>query len=330
MLRRNSVLVLLTLFISLQTLFAQSSIETFMPSGGPIITVFSNFHAGLGDDKYSAFEVRRAYLGYDYSISKNFRAIVKLDIGSPKDVSFERIAFFKNAALEYQKGNLKVIFGLIDLYQFKVQEKFWTRRYIFKSFNDENKFGSSADIGTSISYNFSGKFSADLTLMNGEGYKSLQIDNTYKAGFGLTYIPIMNLTLRVYYDVSDKNITQSTLAGFVGYTYKKKATIGLEYNYLWNNNFTDGHDRFGYSFYGSYIFNEKFELFGRLDKVKSNILIEEDQPWNFVKDGNILISGIQFTPVKRVKIALSYQYWLPLGENLSNDPFIYLNVGFKL
>lgn len=327
---RNSLLVLFALLLSSRTIFAQSSPETFKPSGTPIITVFSNFRAGLGDSNNSAFEVKRAYLGYDYNISESFSAIVKLDIGSPKDVSFERIAFFKNAALEYNNGNLKVTFGLIDLYQYKTQEKFWSRRYIFKSFNDENKFGVSADLGTSISYKFSGKFSADFTLMNGEGYKSLQADNTYKAGFGLTFNPIKDLILRVYYDMSNKSITQSSLACFVGYTYKNKATIGAEYNYLWNNSFADGNDRFGYSFYGSYSINNKFELFGRYDKIDSSILTDEDQPWNLAKDGSVLIAGIQYAPAKRVKLALNYQDWVPFSENLNTNSYIYLNIEFKL
>ena len=58
----------------------------------------------------------------------------------------ERVAYIKNAMLSWKTGNFTLDFGLIGLEQFNVQEKFWGYRYIMKSFQDEYKFGSSADM----------------------------------------------------------------------------------------------------------------------------------------------------------------------------------------
>ena len=51
-----------------------------------------------------------------------------------------------------KQGNIKTWFGLFDMLQFKVQEKFWGYRYLYKSYMDEYRFGSSADLGTGIQY----------------------------------------------------------------------------------------------------------------------------------------------------------------------------------
>ena len=45
-------------------------------------------------------------------------------------------------------------FGLIDLYQFKTTEEFWSHRYVYKTFQDQHKMGSSADLGVGVKYNF--------------------------------------------------------------------------------------------------------------------------------------------------------------------------------
>lgn len=42
---------------------------------------------------------------------------------------------------------------------------------MMKSFQDEYKFGSSADLGVSVAYKFNKVVSADVIVANGEGYK---------------------------------------------------------------------------------------------------------------------------------------------------------------
>ena len=129
----------------------------------------------------SAFELARAYLGYEHFLSPEYSARITLDIGSPDDISpFSRIrryAYFKYAYVQYAKNNLTVEFGLISTLQFKLQEKLWERRFIKKAFADEYKMGSSADLGTMIGYTFSKSFAADFSIMNGEGYSKLQMDD---------------------------------------------------------------------------------------------------------------------------------------------------------
>lgn len=300
------------------------------PPGKVSARIYSNLNWSLdSENPTTAFEVKRAYFGYDRTLSDHFSAEVKLDIGSPDDVSefslIRRYTYFKNAYLSYETGNIKTWFGLFDMLQFKIQERFWGYRYLYRSYMDEYSFGPSADLGTGIQYTPSGLLSADLILSNGEGYKNLQFDNAFKIGAGITLNPIENLTMRVYYAVhTRKEAPQMTISGFVGYR-AKKWRIGGEYNLQRNHRFNKDHNRYGYSAYSTYVFSDKWELFARYDQLYSNILPEQETPWNLARDGSAIIAGIQFTPIQYVHIALNYQDWVEYAQNGGSEPFLYLN-----
>lgn len=324
---------LVFLFLSESLSFTQEK-ENLYPSGHGMAKVYTNFHKEFTYQDYeSAFEVTRAYLGYVFFMDKHFSAEVKLDIGSPDDESpyskLKRYAFFKNAALEYRNDKLIWNFGIISLKQFKIQEKYWNHRYIYKSFQDEHRFGASADIGTSIEYRFTPWLTADVTLMNGEGYNQLQIDNTFKSGFGASFYPSDFLIARIYYDIMVNEAVQQSIASFIGIK-KNELTIGLEYNYKTNISFIQDHNIWGYSVYGSYNISDKWEIFGRFDRLLSKKYEYEEFGWNFDKDGSALIAGVQYQPIRYVKFALNYHDWYPFPQNIENHSLIYLNLEFIL
>lgn len=302
--------------------------------GQEILKVYANYEHGLTEaDKSTAFEIRRVYLGYKKPLDEYFTAEVKLDIGSPEDLSqyslIRRYAYFKTAALSYSRDRVQAWFGLFDMQQFKVQEDFWGYRYIYKSYMDEYKFGPSADIGAGISYQLSKLVSADLVISNGEGYKSLQADDTYKTGIGITLKPYSGLLFRAYYDYIHIGALQSTFAGFCGYSNERFRVAG-EYIFRTNQSFLDKHHLYGYSVYGTWIFSEKIEAFARYDRLNSNIFSNESLPWNLYNDGSAIISGIQYQPASKVKFALNYQDWFPFAANAPNTSYIYLNLEFKI
>jgi len=76
--------------------------------------------------------------------------------------------------------------------------------------------------------------------------------------------------------------------------------------------------------------NEKIELFSRYDQLSSNIPQEFNKPWNLADDGSALITGIQFQPIRQVRIALSYRDWVPSASNMDNTSFVYLNLEVSL
>jgi hypothetical protein len=281
----------------------------------------------------SAFELERAYIGYQVNLSDDFSMKIVLDIGSPDDVSefskIRRYAYFKNAALTYQKSFLRIDFGLIDMIHFKLQEDFWGHRYIEKSFADRYRFGQSADLGVDVVFDVQSRVKIDLTLSNGEGYTNLQRDNIFKVGMGVESELFKGFFIRVYSDLMKKEVIENTGALFAGYKFKKLLTVGAEYNWKLNEGYEEEHNRQGYSVYASYNLPKNFELFARYDFVSSNIVEDEEKPWDLARDGSSLIGGIQYKPINKVKLAISYRDWYPYAQNLDNLAFIYLNLEFK-
>ena len=327
---RNVLLSGVILLCTFTNARGQNNADDFEPSGSVFGTLFSNFNTSLsGPDPQTAFEVRRAYLGYEYFISPEFSAEVKLDIGSPDDASqyslLRRFGYFKNAALYYQPSdNIEIGFGLLGAIQFKVQEKFWNRRYIAKSFMDEYKFGPSADIGLKGGWS-SEKVDVDVALFNGEGYSSLQNDNTFKGGAGITYRPLKNMTTRIYSDLSVKKIEQSTTTIFAGYQ-EDAFSLGGEYAMHRNRSFQKDQNVYGFSVMGDLRIASNVRIFGRYDQVDSNILPEESVPWNLANDESAIITGVEYCPLEAIRIAANYQDHYPAAQNSEMRSAIFINV----
>jgi hypothetical protein len=308
--------------------------QRFVPGGDPIIRIFANVHTGLtATDPSKAFEVRRAYLGYKYWFSDQFSTEIKMDIGSPEEISefarLRRYAYFKTAALYWEKAKWAVKGGIIDTEHYGRQEKYWRHRYIYKSFQDEHRFGPKADLGATVIFTPMDELSVDASVMNGEGYQNLQGDNSFKYSAGISYFPFTPLLLRVYFDFIDQQVLQSTLSTFIGYRHKK-ITAGAEYNRKGNRDFIAYQHQQGLSFYASYDISAKFEVFGRCDRLSSNTPPEHSQPWNLVEDGSALIGGVQFQPIEQVKLALNYQDWVPFAANMGNVAYIFINLEVNL
>ena len=325
----KKILMSVVLIIACLSSFGQEEKKNFKITGKPIVTVFANYHAGLGNaNKESGFALDRAYLGYQFSLTEKLSGKVVFDMGSTKvdGADLERVAYIKNAMLSWKTGDFTLDFGLIGLEQFNVQEKFWGYRYIMKSFQDEYKFGSSADMGILGKYKFAKWLSADITISNGEGYKKLNGDNKYRYALGATLFPVKGLTVRAYYDIAGKNgdgegiESQQNLAFFAGYKHKL-FSLGAEYNQMFNTKSKEDKDQNGYSAYSTVKLAEKFDAFGRYD----NLASKDD--WSRA-DGQRILIGIQYSPIKQLKIAPNFSTWNP--RDGKSSAFAYLNIEFKL
>ncbi|MFZ5939702.1 MAG: porin [Bacteroidota bacterium] len=293
--------------------------------------IFGDFKMGLSSSDATAFEISRVYLAYEHQITPSLSGEIKLDIGSPEDESqyslIRRYAYFKTAALTYKNKGMTIWLGLFDMLQFKEQENLWDRRYIFKAYMDEYKFGPSADIGVGMSYRFSETISADFIMSNGEGYKMLQADRYYKYAAGITWKP-GPMIFRAYYDLTGADIPQMNGAFFTALRLSRFCLAG-EGVMQWNYRNYEGYQRYGYSAFSIYELSEKWELFARYDQVYSNILSEETRPWNLGQDGSAVIAGIEYSPKAFLRFALNYQDWFPYAANSTNYTYLFLNMEFK-
>ena len=251
-------LLLLTVFA-----FGQENTKKFEPAGKVFAKIFTNFSSTFKNNKsHNQFEIQRAYFGYKYQMSEIFSGKVNIDVGNPGVGKLQMTAYLKNAFLQYKHNNIKIQFGLIGMNQFHLQEKIWGKRYLAKSFQDEYKFGSSADLGAKIEYKFNKLVVLDATISNGEGYKSIEADSILKYGAGITVTPIESLNLRLYYDLMGTDTTQQNIALLVAYN-TKKIQVGAELNCNLNYQMINNHNLNGVSIYGSYKLNNFRKGFNR-------------------------------------------------------------------
>ena len=298
------------------------------PKGKAIVQIYTNFHSGFGvvnDDR--GFELDRSYLGYEYNFGKGVSVKGVLDIGQSRDVDdYHHIAYIKNALVKWNIGNFTLQGGMIGMTQFNYQENFWGYRYIYKSFQDQYKFGSSADLGISASYSFAPWIEADVVIANGEGYKVVQVDDGLLYGLGTTIKPFKGMSFRLYAGLNEgvkgeKDIINYAM--FAGYKHKY-FSFAVEYNIMRNNRRVEGQNLYGFSMYATGTLNSWLDIYARTDGLMSS------DDWNKENDEVTILAGAQFKLGKYVKIAPNFRITMPSADGESNRYYAYLSCCFGL
>lgn len=307
---------------SMQAQEAKSEI----PKGSAIVQGFWNLHTGLDAESHNlGFELERSYIGYQYKMANGLSIKGVMDIGNPKGISdYQRLAYIKNAMVSWKIGGLTLNGGLISTTQFNLQEKTWGYRYIMKSFQDLYKFGSSADLGLSADYKFCNWLSADAIIVNGEGYKKLQVKDGLNYGLGLTVTPIQGLHARFYGSINQAAYDgqENTLNGAFALGYKTdRLMLGAEYNVMQNAGFTTDSNLYGYSFYASGRISSTVDVYARYDQLNTN------DPLN-AKDESALILGLQMKLGQYVKLAPNFRMTMPKTNGHDNSYAAYISCYF--
>ena len=311
--------------------------------------IFFNYHYDMAEDaeQEGAFEIQKAYFGYNYTFNDKFSAKLFFDVG--KDDGSDYTVYLKAAQLDYKATDwLKFSGGIIGFNQFSDQQKFWGYRYVFKSFQDEYGLGAGTDLGLNAEFKLHKSLKMNLFILNGEGYKKVQDPfGKYKIGGNLVYNPIEALTFKVYYSAQDskkmigkepdkilvENPTVTNLALFAGYDFNRKFRIGAEYNAMYDGKkYSDAaldHDLQGFSIYSTYVINDKFEIFGRYDQLGSNKVGTATSSWNASKDGSAILAGIQYLPVEGVSSSLNLRTWNFDLATKNTESLLYLNLEYQ-
>ena len=296
------------------------------PKGKAIVQIFTNFHSGFGvvnDDR--GFALDRSYLGYEYAFKNGVSIKGVMDIGQSSSVDdYHHIAYIKNALVRWEHGRFMLTGGMIGTTQFNYQEKFWGYRYIYKSFQDQYKFGSSADLGISASWQIAKWIEADVIIANGEGYKQVQINDGLLYGIGTTIMPFKGMSFRLYAGINEggdeaKNIINYAM--FAGYKHKY-FSLGVEYNIMRNNCRVEGQNLYGFSMYASGYINRWLDIYARADGLMSS------DDWNKAKDEVAIIAGAQFKLGKYVKIAPNFRYHDVKMPEAKDKYYLYISCFF--
>ena len=325
---------ILTIFI----IFIGFEIYSQQNKGKVSTRVYWNFNKDFTKDapRKNAFEITRAYFGYEYRINDNISSKVTFDVGKNSSGS-DHTAFLKIAQLDWKiKNNLKLSIGMIGNKQFKFQESIWGYRYMYKTFQDENKFGSSADLGVNAEIKISEKINLNLFALNGEGYKNVQDDNGFiKIGGNLIYEFDNGFSAKIYYDSqpSIENFNLVNTGYFIGYE-KEKTRIGLEYNEMLNGKTykdpSKDHSLSGFSGYISQTLSKNATIFFRYDSLGSNILSGSLDAWNSGKDGNLMILGFEHVVIKGFKLNLNYRNYNYNDNSINNKSMVFINAEIKI
>ncbi len=303
--------------------------DNFKSSGKPFVKIFTNFHSNFTNGKtYSLFEVKRVYFGYVHAFNKYFSGKVNLDVENLVLGHQQTKIYLKNALVQYDRNGFKVQFGLIGTTAFKLMERCWGNRYLFKSFQDQNGFNPSADFGIVVTYRFFPFLSTDFSIYNGGGYKHPRPDSTFKYAFGITLTPVKRLFFRAYYDVMNyKTTAQQTFSFFVNYN-GGGLNVGAEYDRQINHDMVPGKNYRGCSFFAGYQI-KKVKIIARYDYLSSTIMTGQATSWNDKKDGQTVIAGLEIHPVKGVKVTPNLQVWIPNNVTLQTLAGAYLSMEIK-
>ena len=71
---------------------------------------------------------------------------------------------------------------------------------------------------------------------------------------------------------------------------------------------------------------KKLEFFGRYDYLTSNTINNETANWNASKDGSLFVAGLEYQPIKGLKITPNYRLHDPSVASKTNTYSIYINV----
>ena len=300
----NKTLSFVLVLVSLQ---AQSKPIPNHPNGKPIVKVFTNFHTGFGrvnDDR--GFSLERSYIGYKYSLTQHLSFTGILDVGKSNQVDdVQRIAYLKNMMVQWNKNRVTVKAGLIPTIQFGMQEKFWGHRFVRKSFQDEYKFGKSADLGISLLYEFNKWLTADALIVNGEGYRKIQLNDGLLYGAGFSIKPLRGVFCRIYCGINQDGDQEKedtyNLSTFIGYTYGT-FSIGSEYNFMRTKRLHDKGDEKGWSVYSTVGLNDCLSVFGRYDQLLTS------KAEHGSRDEKNAVLGMNLNLGKYVRLAPTFTY----------------------
>ena len=326
----KNLLITTILILSSVNLFAQGSVHS---------KVFANFNYDLDADAenaYKEFEVKRAYLGYGYKLADGFSAKVTFDVGK-NSAGSNYTAFLKIASLSWQASdNLNVSFGMIGTKNFKFMEKAWGKRYIYKSFQDQNKWASSADAGANLTYTLSDNLIIDAQILNGDGYKNLQGSDAYMRGGAGIIFKADDISFRLARDVMPRTMYsddyESQYINTLAVAYSgSNMTLGGEYNLRENTSNVVDNTSSAFSVYGNLDIGNDVSIFGRYDMSDSEDANENQ--WNIENEGELTIIGIEKQMTKGVKVALNVKSFkaatLDGEEEAEANNMLYLNLEYK-
>lgn len=321
-------------FLAVLFIFCQASLsQTVQFTGKPIGEIYADFHYGINDStRTNGFTINRAHLGYRFEPGGKFTSTIIVNIGTPESLtpgaSQKRNAIIREASVTYTEDRLKIAFGMVNTRIFDFQQQFWGKRYLGPEYQYLYGYGSVADVGIVMDYKLTDFIKIDFSILNGEGYSNIQLDNRLRTAFGITIITPQKLYFKLFSDfLKPQEVLQSAFIAFAGIK-RDLFKFGAEASFKTNADKTADHNVYGLAATGGFNISEKTELFARYDYFTSYTAGENTGSWN-QNDGRIAIYGVQYTFSPNLRIALNYQGYYPENKSIAGHNMIYMNANFN-
>jgi len=151
----------------------------------------------------NAFCIRRIYFTFENNLTANIKMRFRLESAHDKFGTTNKInPFVKHAYMEWANffPNHKLYLGIAETNAFKNAENYWGYRSVEKTIMDLEKISSSADMGIALKGDFGSILHHWLTVYNGTGYGSSEVDKYKKIGYSLWLTPVNGLIIEGYMD----------------------------------------------------------------------------------------------------------------------------------
>ncbi|MFH0988423.1 MAG: hypothetical protein V1799_00215 [bacterium] len=179
-----------------------------------------------------AFQIRRLFLGYNYSFSKNIHGEIVFESNDKSlDASGRYTTFLKRAFLEWKDifSGSDLSFGLIPTptWLWSLSDKAWGYRSLEKTICDQRGLGSGSDLGIALRGTFDQDRQLTYVAMIGNGSGPKPEDNRYKKFYGsMNAAPSKEVSLELYADYESGSNSRSIL------TTKGIASLQLSHHIL--------------------------------------------------------------------------------------------------
>ncbi len=297
-------------------------------------TIFASYYTTVSGEfkPKSAFEMPTALFGYSATFSDKLKATLVYDVtrttnaikatdenGNPMNVSYNEgskyTAFLKMAEIKYSPMpfiDLRVG-QLLNTQYLTTQDKFWGYRYIYFTYQEVHRYGNPADFGAQVDLKYGDKLLNQTSVTNGDGpFKSQDENGKFLYSNNLEVYPVKGLILKFYTDYSPKSDTailakdRYAFSGFVGYK-TDRYRVAVEYNRVVNYGYRENSDFYGFSTFGAYTINPKFDVLIRYDYINRSAILN-------IAKAHLIIAGVQYQPIKNLLCSVNVRNISPIDR----------------
>jgi len=340
--------LLLVLLVTINTIGGYT--QTSQIKGKVFGDYFYNLkHHIPASENINGFKIRRFYFTFENQLTDNIKTRFRLDVKHANFGEKEKLRpFIKHAYLEWNNLIPRHILylGISDANAFDNSQNYWGYRSVEKIIMDINDIAPSADMGLSLKGDLNKIIHHWITVFNGTGYGSSEMDKYKKFGYSLWVTPIKGMILEGYIDYEKQNPKTGTyepaadyfhstgyrtVKGFFGYQ-NSGITLGCEI--FSRTNFQSGAtdssgtsktdvSKAGFSLFSHFtIIKSKLKAFARYDYFDPNTdnKVYVDPDINGHKDEEtLIIAGLDVTVQNAFHIMPNIIITGYRNENIDND-----------